>query len=157
MSARTKIQKSLGIGAYAPVVFTPSATGEHIKHAVETLGLTGVTICGECVQQNAVTADAPQPKPQPAPLPKEFINVQETNGIWFVDWVNPRWIETLDRKPTRRSALSFARSRALRLGLTIHEGPFVWEPAKQTPTRNFGFTDSQLEWGDRECDERRGT
>lgn len=53
MSARTKIAKSLGVGAYTPVVFQPSANGENIKRAVGMLGLTGVTICGITVNKES--------------------------------------------------------------------------------------------------------
>lgn len=168
MSARTKIAKSLQVGAYAPVVFQPSATGEHIKRAVTELGLTGVTICGETVTADEPPGtpwtglqgrqDVPPCAPQPQPkLPDTFINVAWSNDRWWIDFVSPTGRQTMAHRDTFKAAMSLAKRRARRWNLTVHQGSYVWEAAKPTPTRNFGFTESQLEWGDRECDARRGT
>lgn len=126
MSARSKVQKSLGIGAYAPQVFTPSANGEHIRNAVETLGLTAVTICGETVTANVPPAPKPQPEPK---LPSIFFNVSEYNGTWYVDFVWADGVQAIAHRDTRQAALSLAKRRAKRLGLTVHQGAYVWEAA----------------------------
>lgn len=126
MSARSKVQKSLGIGAYAPVVFQPSATGEHIKRAVTELGLSGVTICGVV---DVHTDEPPAPQPQPK-LPDTFINVAWSNDRWWIDFVSPTGRQTMAHRDTFQAALSLAKRRARRWNLTVHQGPFVWEPAK---------------------------
>lgn len=124
MSAHTKIAKSLQVGSYAPVVFQPSPTGEHIQRAVETLQLTGVTICGETVNAN----EPPAPKPQPK-LPSTFISVHQVDGIWYVDWVSPLDIQALYSSHSIQAARAYANRKALRLGLIVHQGPYVWEAA----------------------------
>lgn len=131
MSAHSKLAKSLQVGAYAPVVFQPSANGENLKRAVSELHLTGVMICGVVevhADEPPGTQDVPPcaPKPQPK-LPPEFINVSESNGRWFVDFVWSEGVQAIAHRDTLKAALSLANRRARRWNLIVHQGPYVWE------------------------------
>lgn len=77
MSARTKIAKSLHVGPYADVVFQPSATGEHIKRAVDELHLTGLNINGLV----EVHAESPAPA-----LPLSASDAQVLDAQKAIDW-----------------------------------------------------------------------
>lgn len=172
MSARTKIAKSLQVGAYAPQVFTPSPTGENLKRAVGELHLTGITICGETVNADA-SKSRTQPPLRDIRLSFDHFILNNTKGSAIEDDQVENVAAALNDQLARDDPKRYSQSQVKRALWKFLERQIdeLLEDLEDRFMRLDSYKQDRLlgdpeidvkvearrEAGDRECDERRGT